>query len=420
MNSELMDGRPSQPSEPSRPGNAPFIPPPSPAPWDHKPPPWQQTQTEASLDQVPWDRRASQATHHEIRDEWPQMDLADAHPTTETPGSDVMDARAGYESWDPPPPFEMDAHGFVDDRPAEMLDTYEERLVAAAVAAVETPARAVSESENAPPEPIPDPYDSDAPILPDAARQALTPARPSRNGPLGASDVKFEPATPDEPAAVQPSADPLTGQVVATVPINPAALANGPTTFVMAGPESGLPANLVLRIELAMVEEPGAASATQDIGGQPTRAPDATVPRAVEAPEPEPTQAFVEDALAVSDDSAGDKKEEVSEWPSVWQPAVADAFAPRSSRSLAIRPPAPAQLGPTRPAPRVTTIEAPQGDQWSPAAETAAPTGEPAPAEAARARPGPSLLTAGLTVAMAVVVVVLVLVFAQLMTSLLR
>ena len=343
MSNELIDGRPRPPSEPSRPGNAPFIPPPTPAPWDPKPAPWQQTQTEAPLDQIPWDRPAD-ATHQEAHEQWPKADLEYAQA-------------------------------------------------------------------------IPDPYDADAPVVPDIARQSLAPAWPGWNDPPSSTDLEIEPETPapwatdspespgadqvadsaapaaeeeagaygstpngtpystsDEPGAVQRSAEPLTHQVVATVPISAAALANG-----------GSPANLVLRIELAIMED----------GNRLTNpAPDAAAGRPVDAPEPAPTQeqfADYESAAPATYSPPSFEPEGLTEWPSVWEPAMTEAFAPPAS-----------QLGPTVAARRVT------------------PTEEPDPEVNAPDRSRASLLTAGLTVAMAIVVVVLVLVFVQLMTSLLR
>ena len=349
MNNELMDGRPRPPSEPSRPGSAPFIPPPTPAPWDAKPAPWHTTETHAPLGQVPWDRP---------QDEWPQVDLAPAHATLETAAGEVMDARAGYAAWDSPPRFGMGEEGFVDDRPAAMLDAFEEF------------AGRSSALQDAPPTPPADAYDSDAPILPDVARQAPTPAWPSWDGQLRGRESEIEPQTPapwatDSPVttdAVQSAPEPSTHQLVATVPISSAALGS-----------DGSPANLVLRIELAIVEDGNRPAAP--VSDSAARTP-------VESAEPEPT--------------------ELSEWPSVWEPAIAEAFAAPRASPVAAR----------RLAPR-------ESDQFV-AAEPAVSTVDRAPEAPAQDRPAYPLLTAGLTVGMAVVVVFLVLVFVQLMTSLLR
>ena len=312
MSNELIEGRHRPPSEPSTPGGAPFIPPPTPAPWDPKPAPWQQTQTEAPLDQLPWDRPVTEATRQGTRDEWPEVDLGNAQP-------------------------------------------------------------------------IADPYDADAPVVPDVARHSLAPAWPGWNDPPSSSDFEIEPETPapwapgwadspavdqiagspgstaEKPAAVQPSAHPPTRHMVATVPISSAALATG-----------GSPANLVLRIELAIVE---------DGNRQTTSAPAAAAVTPVGSPEPAPAPNSLPSF----------EPDELAEWPSVWEPAMTDAFAPPAS-----------QLGPTAAAQSVTTTE------------------ESPPEAAAPDRSRSPLLTAGLTVAMALVVVVLVLVFVQLMTPLLR
>ncbi|HYI23610.1 MAG TPA: hypothetical protein VEX62_13355 [Candidatus Limnocylindrales bacterium] len=253
-----------------------------------------------------------------------------------------------------------------------------------------------------------------------------------------------------------------------------------PATIYASGPESGLPANVVLRIELSIVDDAkrlnvtNVASASEFAprveeivaaqSAEPAEPPEqAEVAEAAQATEPV-VQATEPVVTAQADDSA---------WPAIWDPdrpdsgfATPAAIAANPSDAWAWTDPTPAQtpygltaptdtwpevdrpqdafadsadmsaampIAPLAPlaandesaaasagqaSPRISTIAEPQSDLWFLSAEPET-VAEEAAGETAVEKPGMSLLTVGLTIGMAILVIVLVLVFIQLMTSLL-
>jgi hypothetical protein len=201
-----------------------------------------------------------------------------------------------------------------------------------------------------------------------------------------------------------------------------------PATLYASGPEAGLPANVVLKIQLSIVDD----AKRQDQGNSPM---------AVAAPHDAPSERPSPEMAAPTTFEAD------SAWPEIWDGRPAGSSWPVAPDTLQAATMAPTrdawpeadrevyappvglaapELGalavattpaPELTAPRVTTINEPQPDLWflsaesAETAETDTESGE---------KPARSLLTVGLTVGMAILVILLVLVFIQLMTSLLR
>jgi hypothetical protein len=165
-------------------GDAPWQP--QPAPWDPTPAPWEATA-------APWDEPQAAAE--------PEVD-ADAVAEFETDAT-----VSGTAPWDTPEPYSMFEDDVADDRPTEMLESYDEMAPVVA--------RAVAASTAG--DDMSDPDDAMAPVLKDieqpAAPEWQWSARPPEFsgkalGPTPPRDLFAEPEVPTEPEApTEPEVD---------------------------------------------------------------------------------------------------------------------------------------------------------------------------------------------------------------------
>ena len=421
-------------------------------------------------------------------------------PTDATADTDLQDSDG--PSWDRPQPDDWGAFAHFDDRPPEMLEEHAipDRFadtpvvrapeVIAPIPAVAAPAPVSHRHDPS----ATDPYDAMAPVVGDVVASARQPAWPAWNEPPAPapSDPPFfdfwqdaareqtagrqtvpdpEPEVYADPEpAVYPDPGPGTQQESGTgsMPsvepqpgISPLSLHPGLFTAQVTDYQPpaapGEPANLVLRIELALVDNGtrlAPADSARRVGPDPQGSGEATDDDlTARHAESEPRQPWIQQPAPWNQPSQPPPAARSAQPPPAWPPrAAADGTDPERVAHWAIQPqqaraaptsartgvegtpefsePGPAVRDPLAGLAPVQTVGAPstpqpqtglvsdQSDMWFLPAEAELVAGaDPVSARAPSSRRS-SLLTAVLTVGFAVLVVVLVLVFISLMTSL--
>ncbi len=434
-----------------------------------------QTETEPQVQSafIPWDETAPEDP--------PQFEPAPTHEAVmpelaaasigSTPSDDLFASPPVSED-ELPEPDEVAPWDFVADN--DQADLFENSVAEVATVDFEPTTEAESTADAAPvvddapvadaePEPVAEVDAFEAWLALAAAGvvdEAEAEAEPEMEGEGEMeAEAEAEPETSaeeDVQSAAEPDAEPEPVELEIPAP------SAFPATIYASGPESGLPANVVLRIELSIVDDAKRLSVTNVASASDfaPRVDEIVATRSAEPLDPAPQADPV--VTAQVDDSA---------WPAIWDPdrpaagfAAPAAVAAKPEEGWAWTDPNPAQslYEPSTPtdtwpevdrpqdaftepremiaavplaplavtdesaaasageatSPRISTIAEPQSDLWflSAAPETSS---DEVPAEAAVEKPGMSLLTVGLTIGMAILVIVLVLVFIQLMTSLL-